>query len=136
MVRNIVASARDRVITSAQPKLFNLLSTQHFHAFTHSKIFNNGAWRTGNYQAIILFENKDLQAKGETTVIQNRAHPSQQKFFEFLCTRKLCSLFHILLTRPMEYRLCMFSWNSRCVRFVMSYCHSKSSPSTECSTHS
>jgi hypothetical protein len=47
------------------------------------------AWRTGNYQAKILFENKDSQAKGETTVLQKRVHPSQQQFFEFLGTRKL-----------------------------------------------
>ncbi len=49
----------------------------------------NSAWRTGNYQAKILFESKDSQAKGETTVLQNRVHPSQQQFFEFLSMLKL-----------------------------------------------
>jgi hypothetical protein len=42
---------------------------------------NNCVLQTGNFQAKNLFENKDSQAKGETTVLQNRAHPSQQTFF-------------------------------------------------------
>ncbi len=74
----------------------------------------------------ILFENKDSQAKGrkgETTVlqVQNRAHPSQQKFFELLGTRELqivlSSLFHIFTHTPvgiptvyvqLEFQLCPY----------------------------
>ncbi len=88
--------------------------------------FNDCALRTGNSQAKILFENKDLQAKGqkgETTVLQNRAHPSQQleKFFELLGTRELrivlCSLFHNFTHTPigiptvyvqLEFQLCPY----------------------------
>ncbi len=48
LVKKIVASVSDRVITSAQSQLFDLLGTQHFMhspileyfpAFTHSKLF-------------------------------------------------------------------------------------------------
>jgi hypothetical protein len=67
---------------------------------------------------------KDSQAKGrkgETTVLQNFAHPSQQKFFELLGTRELqivlCSLFHIFTHTPvgiptvyvqLEFQLCPY----------------------------
>jgi hypothetical protein len=34
----------------------------------------------GNYQAKVLFEQANPEAKGETTVLQNRMHPSQKKF--------------------------------------------------------
>ena len=86
--------------------------------------FNDCVLRTGNSQAKILFENKDSQAKGrkgETTVLQNFAHPSQQKFFELLGTRELqivlCSLFHIFTHTPvgiptvyvqLEFQLCPY----------------------------
>jgi hypothetical protein len=48
---------------------------------------NDCSWLAGNTQAKVLFENKGLQAKGETTLLQNSASPSQQKFFEFLGTQ-------------------------------------------------
>ncbi len=83
--------------------------------------FNNCVLQTGNFQAKILFENKDFQAKGETTVLQDRAHSSQQKFFEFLGTRELqivlCCLFHIFTHTPvgiptvhvqLEFQLCPY----------------------------
>ena len=85
---------------------------------------NDCVLRTGDSQAKILFENKDLQVKGrkgETTVLQYRAHPSQQKFFELLGTRELqivlCSLFHIFTHTPvgiptvyvqLEFQLCPY----------------------------
>jgi hypothetical protein len=40
----------------------------------------------GNYQAKVLFEQADSEDNGETTVLQNRMHPSQQKFFDLLGT--------------------------------------------------
>jgi hypothetical protein len=57
-----------------------------------------------------------------TTVLQNRAHPSQQKFFHFLGTQNcnycmLYSLFHILILNPvgipamyiqLELQLCQY----------------------------
>ena len=43
----------------------------------------------GNFQTKVLFETAHSQGKGETTVIQNRAHPSQQNFFALLGTPKL-----------------------------------------------
>jgi hypothetical protein len=46
------------------------------------------AWCAGNFQSKVLFENKESEGRGETTVIQNRTHPSQQKFFDLLGTRK------------------------------------------------
>ncbi len=63
--------------------------------------FNDCVLLTGNSQAKILIKNKDSQVKGlngETTVLQNRVHPSRQleKFFELLGTRELqilCSAF-------------------------------------------
>ena len=33
----------------------------------------------GNFQSKFLFEKKESEALGETTVLQNRMHPSQQK---------------------------------------------------------
>ena len=70
------------------------------------------------------FENKDSQAKGwkgETTVLQNFAHPSQEKFCVLLGTRELqivlCSLFHIFTHTPvgiptvyvqLEFQLCPY----------------------------
>jgi hypothetical protein len=38
----------------------------------------------GNYKSKVLFEKAESDDKGETTVLQNRMHPSQQKFFDFL----------------------------------------------------
>ena len=40
----------------------------------------------GNYKTKALFEKVDSDDNGETTVLQNRIHPSQQKFFDFLGT--------------------------------------------------
>ena len=40
----------------------------------------------GNFQSKVLFEKKESEAKGETTVLQNRMHPSQQKLFDLLGT--------------------------------------------------
>jgi hypothetical protein len=52
----------------------------------------------GNYQAKVLFEQADSEAKGETTVLQNRMNPSQKKFFNLLGT-------HICMPlRPVECR--------------------------------
>ncbi len=47
------------------------------------------AWLAGNFQSKVLFETKGSEAKGETIVVQQRNHPSQEKFFEFLSKRKL-----------------------------------------------
>ena len=44
------------------------------------------AGRAGNFQSKVLFEKKESEAKGETTVLQNRMHPSQQKLFDLLGT--------------------------------------------------
>jgi hypothetical protein len=43
----------------------------------------------GNYQTKVLFETIASQAKGETTAMQSRAHPSQEKIFALLCKPKL-----------------------------------------------
>ena len=40
----------------------------------------------GNYKAKVLFEKANSEEDAETTVLQNRMHPSQQKFFDFLGT--------------------------------------------------
>ncbi len=40
----------------------------------------------GNFQSKILFETKRSEKMGETTVLQNRLHPSQQKIFDLLGT--------------------------------------------------
>jgi hypothetical protein len=40
----------------------------------------------GNFQSKVLFEKKESEVLGETTVLQNRMHPSQQKFFDLLGT--------------------------------------------------
>ena len=40
----------------------------------------------GNYKTKVLFEKADSDDNGETMVLQNRMHPSQQKFFDFLGT--------------------------------------------------
>ena len=42
----------------------------------------------GNFQSKVLFENKGSEALGETTMLQTRMHPSQQKFIDLLGTRK------------------------------------------------
>ena len=111
----IVEMFNQRIIGALCPMSMNLSSLK----------FNNCVLRTGNFQAKILFENKDSQAKGETTVLQNRAHPSQQKFFELLGSRVgtrelqivLCSLFHIFTHTPvgiptvyvqLEFQLCPY----------------------------
>jgi hypothetical protein len=38
----------------------------------------------GNYQAKVLFEQAGSEENAETTVLQNRIHPSQKKFFDLL----------------------------------------------------
>ena len=40
----------------------------------------------GNFQSKVLFEMKESEALGEAMVLQNRMHPSQQKFFDLLGT--------------------------------------------------
>ena len=40
----------------------------------------------GNFQSKVLFETKGSEKLGETTVLQNRMHPSQQKIFDLLGT--------------------------------------------------
>jgi hypothetical protein len=40
----------------------------------------------GNFQSKVLFEKKESEVLGETTVLQNRMHPSQQKIFDLLGT--------------------------------------------------
>jgi hypothetical protein len=42
--------------------------------------------RWANFQSKVLFEKKESEALGETTVLQNRIHPSQQKLFDLLGT--------------------------------------------------
>ena len=44
------------------------------------------AGRAGNFQSKVLFEKKESETKGVTTVLQNRMHPSQQKLFDLLGT--------------------------------------------------
>ena len=41
----------------------------------------------GNYKTKVLFEKADSDDNGETTVLQNWMHPSQQKFFDFEFSR-------------------------------------------------
>ena len=50
---------------------------------------NHFALMSGHFQTKVLFEAADSQAKGETTAIQLRTHPSQQNFFDLLGTPKL-----------------------------------------------
>jgi hypothetical protein len=40
----------------------------------------------GNFQSKVLFEKKESEVLGETNVLQNRMHPSQQKLFDLLGT--------------------------------------------------
>jgi len=42
----------------------------------------------GNFQSKVLFETKGSEKLGETTVLQNRLHPSQQKIFDLLGTHR------------------------------------------------
>jgi hypothetical protein len=77
-------------------------------------------WLAGNLDLEVLkllFENKESQENGETTVLQAFTHPSQQKIFELLGTRKLCTLFHIFTHTPvgiqtvyvkLEFLLCPY----------------------------
>ena len=51
------------------------------------------AWLAGNFQSKVLFETKHSEAARETTAIQIRNHPSQEKFFNFLGKRKFPSYF-------------------------------------------
>jgi hypothetical protein len=56
----------------------------------------------GNYQAKVLFDRADSDAKAETTVLQNRMHLSQQKFFDLLsmqCYAHLHATFILSLQR-------------------------------------
>ena len=41
----------------------------------------------GNFQSKVLFETKGSEKLGETTVLQNRLHPSQQKIFSIFSVR-------------------------------------------------
>jgi len=59
-------------------KLYGLLS---------SNPLSGCAGLAGNYQSKVLFEKSKSETKGETTVLQNRMHPSQQKFFDLLGTQ-------------------------------------------------
>ncbi len=52
-------------------------------------LLNPLIWLAGNFQSKVLFETEDSEAKGETTAVQLRNHPSQEKFFEFLGKRNL-----------------------------------------------
>jgi hypothetical protein len=47
--------------------------------------------QAGNFQLKVLFETKESEALGETTVLQTRLHPGQQKFFGLLGTRFLAT---------------------------------------------
>ncbi len=51
------------------------------------KIIQEIQEKGGNYKTKVLFEQADSDDKGETTVLQNRMHPRQQKFFDFLGTQ-------------------------------------------------
>jgi hypothetical protein len=48
----------------------------------------------------------------ETTVLQNRSHPSRQKFFEFLGTRKFQKVASVLSVSHLHSHS---SWNTDCV---------------------
>jgi len=50
---------------------------------------HGAAWLAGLFQSKVLFENAESFVKGETTVLQQRLHPSQQKFFDLLGTPNL-----------------------------------------------
>jgi hypothetical protein len=59
---------------------------------------NDSTWLAGNKQAKVHFENKESQAKGETTVLENSVHPSQQSssnslVLQIACTSSLATLF-------------------------------------------
>ncbi len=83
--------------------------------------FNNCVLLIGNSQAKILFENKDLQAKpvegsggrdySVTTVLQNRAHPSHQKFFDFARYARIENSFVLSVSHLHSHS----SWNTDCV---------------------
>ncbi len=45
------------------------------------------AGRAGNFQSKVLFEKKESEKLGETTGLQNRLHPSQQKIFSIFSVR-------------------------------------------------
>ena len=48
------------------------------------KIPDRCAGLVGNYKSKVLFEKAESDDIEETTVLQNRMHLSQQKFFDFL----------------------------------------------------
>ena len=58
----------------------------------------------GNYQDKVLFEQADSHDKGETTVLQNRMHPSQKKFFALLGTHICMPLLYYHCNVGLEVR--------------------------------
>ncbi len=68
------------------------------------------AWLAGNFQSKVLFETKHSEAAGETTAVQIRNHPSQEKFFDFLGKLKFPSYFD--------------RWSDLIVTFIITYSHS------------
>ncbi len=68
----------------AQPEVGTLYCFM-FHIVVESS--DHFAWPAGNF--LVLFKAKDSETAGETTAVQIRKHPSQEKFFEFLGKRKL-----------------------------------------------
>ena len=58
----------------------------------------------GNFQSKVLFEKKESEVKGETTVLQNRMHPSQQKLFDLLGTHSLAPspIFPLFIRHSLE----------------------------------
>ncbi len=70
----------------------------------------------GNYQAKVLFAQADSESKGETTVLQNRMHPSQKKFFDLLGTHICMPLLYYHYNVGLEPRPNFF-------RFPILLCH-------------
>jgi hypothetical protein len=58
----------------------------------------------GNYQAKVLFEQADSEAKGEFTVLQNRMHLSEKKFFDLLGTHMCMPLLYYHYNVGLELR--------------------------------
>ena len=80
----------------------------------------------GNYQDKVLFEQADSQEKGETTVLQNRMHTSQKKFFNLLGTHFCMPLLYYQCNVGLEVRpICDVGLGDRPIffRFPILFCH-------------
>ena len=73
----------------------------------------------GNYQSKVFFEQKDSEEKGETTVLQDRTHPSQKKFFALLGTQICMPLSYYHCNVGLEVRpICDVGPESRPISFL------------------